>query len=155
MGTHIISVAEVKLEDAWYRFTEIDVLDDYRLFAKMAGIRGDQLEIKPIVEPRGLPNDCSLLTKKRFDSRDNYGHSFLSVAELAEAESFILQFYKLDGEVYRDRQFRNRFFDRLDGPFCGFGIFYSANYILKTGTAWISEGLEVSKDDIRLVFCFT
>lgn len=90
MGCDIHLHTEIKVNGVWHHYSHPHIQRDYRLFAKMAGVRnyGYEDEITPVVvEPRGLPRDLSFTTN--FDaarwSADGHSHSWLSGKELGEA----------------------------------------------------------------------
>lgn len=61
MGCDIHLHTEVKINGVWHHMGAPSVPRNYRLFAKMAGVRGIET---PIAEPRGLPGDATLLTRR-------------------------------------------------------------------------------------------
>lgn len=87
MGCNIHFHAEVKVEGKWEHYAHWSVNRNYGLFAKMAGVRNYN-ETEPIAQPRGLPEDMSVVT--RLDAEhwkaDGHSHSFLNAAEIAELE---------------------------------------------------------------------
>ena len=85
MGCDIHLHIEVKVGGDWQHLHAPSIDRDYRLFAKMAGVRNEDAEIDPITKPRGLPADIAALT--RFDADgwgvDGHSHSFLLADEIA------------------------------------------------------------------------
>ena len=87
MGCDIHLHTEIKVNGVWHHYSHPRIQRDYRLFAKMAGVRNyEDFRITPVTEPRGLPADLSFTTK--FDSdlwdADAHSHSWLSGKELGE-----------------------------------------------------------------------
>jgi hypothetical protein len=81
MGCDIHLHTEVKINGVWHHYGTPSVDRNYQLFAKMAGVRGDE---RPIAEPRGLPSDATELTKydcRQWD-RDGHTHSYLTAEEI-------------------------------------------------------------------------
>jgi hypothetical protein len=80
MGCDIHIVAQRKDHNGVYGDLCLDVFDyrSYSLFAFLAGIR-NYSAIKPIAEPRGLPDGFNL----DYDS-ETHNHSWLSIKELVE-----------------------------------------------------------------------
>lgn len=63
----------------------------YLLFAHLAGVRNDDPNLKPIVEPRGLPEDMSSFVRDYMGDEvcgkwdfapDYHSHSYLTLTEL-------------------------------------------------------------------------
>ena len=83
MGCDIHIHQEVKIDGRWEHYRETTIPRDYQVFAKMAGVRGDE---RPIAKPRGLPEDMAFLTRfcANHDGEDAHTHSWLDAAEIAE-----------------------------------------------------------------------
>lgn len=83
MGCDIHLHQEIKINGNWEHYGMADVPRDYRLFAKMAGVRGSET---PIALPRGLPACATAVT--RFHSEhfgtDGHSHSWLDADEIYE-----------------------------------------------------------------------
>lgn len=82
MGCDIHLHTEIKVKGQWLHYGAPNVDRNYKLFEKMAGVRGD--EQNAIVAPRGTPSDISDVTKidlERWDS-DGHSHSWLNAEEL-------------------------------------------------------------------------
>ena len=96
MGCDIHLVTEVKVGGTWYAWGQPNVDRNYRLFAKMAGVRSYDDSIKPIAEPRGLPKDCSVMTKvwAAHWGEDGHSHSYLTAPEILELEEWWNELYK-------------------------------------------------------------
>lgn len=60
MGCDIHVHIEIRYEGKWEHYATPRVSRYYSLFGVMAGVRGDE---SPIVEPKGIPNDLSIVTK--------------------------------------------------------------------------------------------
>jgi hypothetical protein len=138
MGTDITLYAEVFRNQKWEptpepKITEwsegkivpiypIDIGRPYELFAALAGVRQWNLRqtmhavVKPIAEPRGLPEDLNDFYKEHFlkDAYDGcyFAHSWLMLREIVD--------YDWDGQfvtqkAYVKNQYANLF--RNDAPF--------------------------------------
>lgn len=85
MGCDIHVHVEVKIKDKWEHYSVLHIGRSYSLFAKMAGVRGGET---PISQPRGLPQDISVVTA--FDNAewgvDGHSHSWLSAVEAGEVQ---------------------------------------------------------------------
>lgn len=77
-----------------YNGNEFEILElhgnrDYHLFSTLAGVRDYSGKIKPVAEPKGLPEDvteCVKSISEEWDS-DGHTHSFLSLRELRSYDS--------------------------------------------------------------------
>lgn len=91
MGCDIHLHMEVKINGKWHHYGAPSVDRMYALFAKMAGVRNRDSEIKPIAKPRGVPADATELTQ--FDcarwSSDGHSHSWLDAPEIAQVIEWI------------------------------------------------------------------
>lgn len=88
MGCDIHAHVEVKLDGAWHHLVEADLDRNYTLFGYMAGVRG--YDIVPLCNPRGLPEDVSVLTAV-FSRRlgvDGHSHSWLNYDEMLKVQEF-------------------------------------------------------------------
>ena len=139
---------EVKINGKWHHYGMPHVHRDYRVFAKMAGVRNYAGGPVPIAEPRGIPEGVTELT--RFDCEewgsDGHTHSWLDAKEIALLYAFINDELKL--------------VDRQIGkvgwwPEKNFGYFF--------GNTWgdfreykdhSNGGVPKGVDDIRFVFWF-
>jgi hypothetical protein len=54
---------------------------NYRVFAELAGVR-DNWDTRPIVEPRGIPNDASAIVREEIDFYADHTHSWLLLSEV-------------------------------------------------------------------------
>ncbi len=96
MGCDIHLHVEIKVKGKWKHYNHPRIERDYRLFSKMAGVRGDE---EAISLPRGLPSDISFTTKFDcdYDGSNGHSHSWLSAAEA----SYVQEWYnKLRGVEY-------------------------------------------------------
>jgi hypothetical protein len=74
MGCDIHLHVEVKIEGKWEHYHAPNISRSYKLFEKMAGVRG---EIKnAISSPKGLPDDLNIITRKSAEYWDVDGHSW-------------------------------------------------------------------------------
>lgn len=103
MGCDIHVHTEIKIDGKWEHLGHPSISRWYTLFAKMAGVRNDLKEsknyIEPISPPRGLPLDCSFITKYDYHRciKDWHSVSWLRAGEIDELEDFILKFKKERG----------------------------------------------------------
>lgn len=93
MGCDIHVHTEVKINGVWHHYGCPYVQRIYNLFARMANVRNYEdgpSRIKPLSEPRGLPEDATVLTK--WDSEhwgaDGHSHSWLGAEEIAQVAAF-------------------------------------------------------------------
>ncbi len=100
MGCDIHLHTEVKLNGRWEHYGAPSITRQYDLFTLMAGVR-EASGVEAISEPRGLPEDCTYVTK--FDSEkwgvDGHSHSYLTAEELVVVEEFMHE--KLGKEFWR------------------------------------------------------
>lgn len=82
MGCDIHTFTEVKIDGKWYTADQPDVSRWYTLFGKMAGVRDGIIE--PISQPKGLPEDISVVARVEADywGTDGHSHSWLSFDEV-------------------------------------------------------------------------
>lgn len=83
MGCDIHGFLEVKIKDQWYAFTKIPDDRDYDMFGVLADVR-NYANVEPISQPRGVPEDASVITKfevERYGS-DGHSHSYLTVDDI-------------------------------------------------------------------------
>lgn len=73
MGCDIHLHIELKINGNWENYSATSVPRNYQLFGLMAGVRDRGIE--PISQPKGLPDDISLITKLHYDSYGAYSHS--------------------------------------------------------------------------------
>lgn len=98
MGTDIHVHAELLVGGEWLYYREIDIDRDYKLFSLMADVRNDRRNqfdgyVEPIDQPRGLPENISLMTKMHRDDFGEDGHSdsWLSYPEILQVIRFMKQ----------------------------------------------------------------
>ena len=84
MGCDIHLHIEVKVAGEWHQYAQPHLSRSYRMFHRMAGVRGPFDGVEPFAPPRGLPGDISLLTKLDAGEWDGdaHSHSWLSADEL-------------------------------------------------------------------------
>lgn len=85
MGCDIHVHIEVKNNDKWEHYSLPHIERHYELFAKMADVRNFN-GIKPISEPKGLPDDLSIVTQIDVDrwGEDAHSHSWFGPEELVK-----------------------------------------------------------------------
>ena len=131
MGCDIHLNIEVKINGAWEHYAQLEPGRTYTMFGAMAGVRRNE---SLFGEPKGIPADCSVLT--RFNvaqwAGDGHSHSWLGREEIMRLETFF-------DDYIRQAADRDRYsFERWLGTYLygdGFG------------------SLEVV-DDVRFVFFF-
>lgn len=76
---------ELDYDERMYEHHAIYTHRNYTLFSYLADVRNDG-SIKPIVEPRGIPEDVHILTLKEYERWDSDAHtpSYLTLKELKE-----------------------------------------------------------------------
>jgi hypothetical protein len=87
MGCDIHAFVEVKIGKKWFVYNHPDIVRDYDLFSKMAGVRG---QAKPISLLRGLPKDLSMIAQIANEhwGSDGHSHSWLTLKELGIVEDW-------------------------------------------------------------------
>ena len=87
MGCDIHAHFEIKVKNKWLHYDKPNLERNYQLFGKMAGVRGDE---KPIVLPRGLPDNISDVTEleSKWQEGDAHTHSWFNAKEIKEIIEF-------------------------------------------------------------------
>lgn len=101
MSCDIHAHFEIKVDGEWIHYSQPAIGQNYRLFAKMAGVRNTN-EIDPISLPRGLPDDISLTTllDVKYWKVSGHSHSWLNAEEIAEVIQFHEQIVReMGGDV--------------------------------------------------------
>jgi len=85
MGTDIHLHLEIKVNGIWQHYAAPSVARDYQLFGILAGVRREELCAFP---PKGIPEDCSVVTKLDYDLEgcDVHTPSWLSSDEIVRFE---------------------------------------------------------------------
>lgn len=60
MGSDIVCFVEVKIANRWHVYSSPRLARDYELFSIIGGERGEH---EPLIQPRGLPSDASLVVQ--------------------------------------------------------------------------------------------
>lgn len=83
MGCDIHLYIEIKIDGQWYTYNHPHINRYYDLFAIMAGVRNYK-EVQPIVEPRGIPDDVSLVCGLDYKHwyEDAHSASYLTCEEM-------------------------------------------------------------------------
>lgn len=137
MGAAIRQHIEVKdANGVWHHFGAPNTWKDYIYFGLLAGVRD---AVGPIVEPRGLPDDLSFVTKFCFeqDAADGFGNKhvgWLSAEELRELQKRLDEHYRELHTSYIDHDLEAHYFST-----------YIAGGCVATHKGW---------EDARLVFWF-
>jgi hypothetical protein len=89
MGCDIHAHSEIKIDGTWHHLSALSINRNYKLFEKMAGVRGDPANA--IAAPRGLPTDAAFLTHFAAElwNGDGRTHSWLTAAEVCEVGDFL------------------------------------------------------------------
>ena len=130
MGCDIHLHTEVKINGGWYHYSCPNVPRNYRMFEKMAGVRGDVAEA--IVAPKGLPESSTFLTRLSHGLMDLDAHtaSWLSWDEIKELYEWL--------KPYTWQNYPDDFFGRCFG----------------NGWNYDHEDSGVDIEDLRFVFWF-
>lgn len=92
MGCDIHTHIEIKVNDKWYNYSQLNIDRNYQLFAKLANVRNyDDI---PYFEPKGLPEDVSFITQHHWNtwwSVDGHNPSYLTSHELEELHTWLCQ----------------------------------------------------------------
>lgn len=131
MGCDIHFHSEILINGKWHHYSTRHVTRSYRLFALMAGVRGD---LPPVVRPRGLPDDMTEATKLDYEEwKDDAHHMSYLDSKLIDDLAAQIKIYNLGDE--------SDFFGHLFGnSYSGF-VKYPAEY-------------PSSLEDVRFVFWF-
>lgn len=83
MGTDIHSHAEQRTSAGWVHLDDRIFVQDYRLFAWLAGVRQSDPS-SPIAAGRGLPPDVCITTRSAYENDQGNAHSvsWVAVSEL-------------------------------------------------------------------------
>lgn len=84
MGCDIHAYVEVKVSGKWHLYSQPRIKRNYKLFAKLAGVRSNDHSPTPIVEPNGLPDDMSELVKIEFKYEEGHSEGHLNRQQLEE-----------------------------------------------------------------------
>lgn len=143
MGCDIHMHAEVKIGGKWHNYSAPDVQRNYRLFARLAGVRARD-GIEPISEPRGLPEDASAVVQHHSDwfGIDGHSHSWISADEIALLDETRDQW---DYPAKEGEEWRRHGMDDL------FGYFYGNSW---PGWTKYPEDRPKGIEDVRFVFWF-
>lgn len=89
MGCDIHVHVEIRYKGEWVHYAAPRVSRWYRLFGVMAGVR--DTEETPIVEPKGLPDDMSVVTKIDWELCKNDWHtpSWFNEEEIMRLEDWL------------------------------------------------------------------
>lgn len=95
MGCDIHTHVEIKKKNKWTHIDEVPEefeRRNYSTFSILAGVRSS-FNVKPISEPKGIPEDISKETKESIErwNADGHSHSYLTLKEL---DTFDLTDYK-------------------------------------------------------------
>lgn len=90
MGCDIHLHTEVKIADKWEHYGNPIIGRDYEFFAFLAGVR-NYYEIIPVSEPKGVPDDMSLITRLDWEDwgSDAHSASFITGDEIGRVERFL------------------------------------------------------------------
>ena len=80
---------EIKLNGTWHHYAAPDIQRWYKLFEKMAGVRG---ELKDAISPpKGMPEDITEVTRYSNFKLQPYAHShsWLGLDEIVELEDWL------------------------------------------------------------------
>lgn len=90
MGCDIHLHIEVKIAGEWRHWAAPGIDRDYMLFAKMAGVR-NHWRIKPIAEPKGMPDNLTFVTdfECKREGLDGHSHSWLDIHEIEQLAKYV------------------------------------------------------------------
>lgn len=90
MGCDIHMHTEIKVNDKWEHYGNPTIDRDYNLFAFLANVRN--YDHAPFIsEPKGIPDDLSLVTQLCCDhmGSDGHSHSYLNSEEILLLYSYL------------------------------------------------------------------
>ena len=132
MGCDIHMHIEVKIRGKWHHYSAPRISRNYELFARMANVRNfDSFPInpiKPIAEPRGFPDDATVITRLDNDllGEDGHSHSWLNSEEFSALIKWYEELYdgQLPPRTYISWEYQELGYlfgngwDRTDDPEC-------------------------------------
>lgn len=149
MGCDIHAHVELRYQGKWEHYAIPNIDRWYDLFGIMAGVRR---EVTPIVEPKGVPEDMSVITRLDWElwAEDAHTASWFNEDELDELQKWLDRQKKQadkKGEKYTGNQF-----DLESGVLGGTYMFGNSLTSFKhyNDINYIPEGA----DAVRLVFWF-
>jgi len=108
MGCDIHLHTEIKIKSEWHCYSSPDIKRWYKLFAKMANVRNrHNYIIEPLSEPKGLPDDISIITQLSYNDWEEDAHSmsWLNAEEIKELEDWLWEQHKTqDGYHYPEEE---------------------------------------------------
>jgi hypothetical protein len=139
MGCDIHLHIEYRVNGKWEHYAAPHVNRWYDLFSVMAGVRGGY---KPIVEPKGFPEDATMFTRWDYEEFgiDAHSASYLQNREILQLNNWLKKQSEIDGEFY------NLEHTVLHTSMGGNGLCDFLEY----GAEYAPEGT----DAVRLVFWF-
>lgn len=99
MGCDIHLHIEYRVNGKWEHYAAPHVNRWYGLFSVMAGVRGGH---KPIVEPRGFPEDATMFTRWEYErfGIDAHSASYLQNREILQLSNWLQKRSEIDGKFY-------------------------------------------------------
>ena len=103
MGCDIHAHFEIKVDGEWLHYSQANFNRNYRLFEKMAGVRGEVRNA--IVPPKGLPKDISKVTALEVEDWGPDAHTFswLNADEIKEIYEFHQKQYEDGWRISTDQ----------------------------------------------------
>ena len=115
MGCDIHAHIEIKVDDEWLYYAPANIQRDYRVFEKMAGVRGElRFAISP---PKGIPKDASKMTLLHAQNAMSYKHSdsWLSYEEYVILIDYLTANYPSNRDFDWEHSFLGDFLYLFDG----------------------------------------
>ena len=109
MGADIHVHLEAKINGKWEHVSIINIGRNYVLFGHIAGVRQPA---NSYIEPRGLPDDISIITKLSFNHWKEDGHtmSWLYASEMLNAiRCYAKEDFYNKGETESERYYKRQF----------------------------------------------
>ena len=146
MGCDIHLHIELKIEGKWEHYGCPSIPRSYYLFTKLAGVRASNPEIEPFSEPRGLPDDITLLTKMAVDrdGGDAHSKSWIDSNEIDQLEEWV-------------RTYLIKTWNRSNSNWLDLEAHFLHSYCFGNSFAGIKkypESYPSSVEDVRFVFWF-
>lgn len=146
MGCDIHLHTEVKIGGEWHHYSQPSVEKWRNLFVKMAGGKDSQDDpnIVPISEPRGLPNDISIVTNLDYAiCGDSYtqSESWLSSKEIVQLCEWI------------EDRLKSRTLTPWQWHHMNFGLFFETNWRY-IHVKEENRNIPPEVEDVRFVFWF-
>ena len=149
MGCDIHAHVEIRCNGKWEHYAVPNIDRWYDLFGIMAGVRR---EVKPIVEPRGVPDDMSVITRLEWErwGRDAHTASWFNEEEIDALQNWLNE-KKKEADA-KDEKYAWNQYDLESGVLNGTYMF--GNGLTSFKHYHDTDYIPKSCDSVRLIFWF-